>query len=454
MKLTLSLAFIGLLSGSVVYAQAPTTLTLDKAVEIALQNNTQVIQAQNTVEGRQSAVTAAYGGLLPTLDAGGSYSNRQSWSPVSGGGSQYIPGLGILQLPSSGGHTSSDAYSAELDSRWTLFNGLGNYAAINAAKATANATQLSSDRTVQSTVLQVHTLFLNVVRTFELMKVNEDNVKRSQRQLEQIEESNKVGSAALADVYRQRAQVGSDEFNLITAQTNYENAKMDLIFALGVDFNKEYQFDFTGIPVDIDTTEFVSVNANYADFGGLVGTALEKRPDYQSAVESFNSADAGVSGARSAFFPSVSASGSYLFSNNQLSGITDNKNLSLSLTVSLPIFSGFSLQSQLDQAEVTRKNADEQVKQADRQVRVDIRKALLGLQSAEKQVVVAQSSVQSALMDQQIAEEKYHLGASTLLDLLTANANYTTALSNKVNAVTGYLVAKKTAEFAIGTISK
>jgi len=454
MKLTLSLAFIGLLSASVVYAQVPTIITLDKAVDLALQNNTQVIQAQNSVEGRQSAVTAAYGGLLPSLDAGGSYSNRQGWSPVSGGGSQYIPGLGILQLPSSGGHTSSDAYSAELDSRWTIFNGFGNYASINSAKANANASQLSSDRTVQSTVLEVHTLFLNVVRTFELMKVNEDNVKRSQRQLEQIEESNKVGSAALADVYRQRAQVGSDEFNLISAQTNYENAKMDLIFALGIDFNKEYQFDFTGIPVDIDTTEFVSINANYADFGGLMNTALEKRPDYQSAVEGLNSADAGVSGARAAFFPSVSASGSYLFSNNQLSGITDNKNLNLSLTISLPIFSGFSLQNQLDQAEVTRKNADEQVKQADRQVRVDIRKALLSLQSAEKQVVVAQSSVQSALMDQQIAEEKYHLGASTLLDLLTANANYTTALSNKVNAVTGYLVAKKTAEFAIGTISK
>ncbi|HUL43359.1 MAG TPA: TolC family protein [Bacteroidota bacterium] len=454
MKLTLFLAVICLFFVTAVFAQAPTVLTLVKAVEIALQNNTQVIQAQNTVEGRQSAVTAAYGGLLPTLDAGGSYSNRQNWAPVTGGGSQYIPGLGILQLPSNGGHSSSDAYSAELDSRWTLFNGFGNYAAINSAKANANASQFTSDRTIQSTVLEIHTLFLNVVRTFQLMKVNEDNVKRSQRQLEQIEESNKVGSAALADVYRQRAQVGSDEFNLITAQTNYENAKMDLIFALGVDFNKEYQFDFTGIPTDIDTTEFVSVNANYADFGGLMSTALEKRPDYQSAVETLNSADAGVSGAKASFLPSISASGSFLFSNDQLSTITDNKNLNLSLSVSIPIFSGFSLQSQLDQAEVTRKNADEGLKEADRQVRIDIRKALLGLQSAEKQVVVAQSSVQSALMDQQIAEEKYHLGASTLLDLLTANANYTTALSNKVNAVAGYLVAKKTAEFAIGTISK
>jgi outer membrane protein TolC len=57
-------------------------------------------------------------------------------------------------------------------------------------------------------------------------------------------------------------------------------------------------------------------------------------------------------------------------------------------------------------------------------------------------------------MDRKIAEEKYNLGAGTLLDLLVATANYTTALSNKVNAVVGYLLSKKQAEYALGTLSK
>jgi outer membrane protein len=108
----------------------------------------------------------------------------------------------------------------------------------------------------------------------------------------------------------------------------------------------------------------------------------------------------------------------------------------------------------VDQAQAQQKNAAEGLRQSERQVTVDIRKALLDLESAEKQVGVTQTSVESADMDRKIAEEKYNLGAGTLLDLLIANANYTTALSNKVNAAIGYLLAKKQVEFAVGTISQ
>jgi outer membrane protein TolC len=57
-------------------------------------------------------------------------------------------------------------------------------------------------------------------------------------------------------------------------------------------------------------------------------------------------------------------------------------------------------------------------------------------------------------MDRKIAEEKYNLGAGTLLDLLVATANYTGALSDKVDAVISFLLAKKNTELALGTISK
>jgi len=436
------------------YGQEPVTLTLDKAVEVALAKNTQVIQAQYSVEGKQSSVTAAVGGLLPTLSASGSYLNRQQWTPLTAGGSTFIPGIGTIVLPGSGGHSVSESYSAGLSSSLVLYDGFTNYANITAAKTSESSSEFTLERTVQNTILQTYTFFLNVDRTFELMKVSEDNLKHSKRQLEQIEESNKIGSAALADVYRQQVQVSTDELSLITAQSNYEKAKLALVAFLGVDFNAEYKFDFAGIPQDIDTTEFASVNAKYADLNGLMNTAIEKRPDYQSAVESFNSADAAVTGAKGAYLPTVSANGSYGLNNTELRYITDNQNLSISLGISVPIFSGFSLQSQVEQAEVARNIADEQVKQAERQVRVDVRGALLDLDAAEKQVYVTQTGIESAAADQDIATEKYHLGAGTLLDVLTANANYTTALSNKVNAVTGYLLAKKTTEFVLGIITK
>lgn len=454
MKFTVSMVIFFVLFLGLAHGQGSVSLTLEKSVDLALEKNTQVIQAQNTVSARQSSVQSAIGNLLPSLDASGSYSNIRNWTPVSVGRTQFIPGYGNLSLPSSGGFSLSESYSTGLDSRIVLFNGFANYANVRRSKADASSSEYNLSRTQQSTVLQTHSLFLNVVRTYKLLKVNEDNLKRSKRQLERITESNKVGSVALADVYRQRVQAGNDELNLIRAQSDHEKAKADLIAFLGIDYNNEYTFDFTGIPVDIDTTEFTSINARYSDFNGLVSTATEKRPDYQASIENLNSAEASVSAATAGYFPTVSASGSFGYRNSTLSTLTDNRDLTVSVSVSLPIFNGFSTQNQIEQTQVARQNADEQLKQSQRQIRVDVRKALLDLESSEKQVNVTQTSVESADMDRKIAEEKYNLGAGTLLDLLVATANYTTALSNKVNAVTNYLLAKKQTEFSLGIITK
>jgi outer membrane protein len=442
----------GLFFTCAAFAQQTIVLTLDKSVDIARQKNSTVVQARNSVDGEHYATAAAYGALLPSVSGNAQFNRSQQWKEE--------PGFSIIgdQLIPNSGFSASNNYSAGIGGQWTLFNGFANTSNISRAKANANAGEFNLARAEQSTIYQTHTLFLNVVRTSELLTVAQDNLKRSNQQLERITESNKVGAVALADVYREQVQVGNDELGVIQAQNNFEKAKADLIAFLGTSPDQEYQFDFTGIPKDIDTTEFRSVNALYTNRGQLVASALEKRPDYLATIEAANSADASVTFARAGHLPSVTAQANYGYNGYDnpagSSALKDNRSLGFSLNFSLPIFSGFATQNQVEQAQVQQRNASEQMQQADRQVRVDIRKALLDLEAAEKQVMVTQTSIYSAEMDQKIAEEKYNLGAGTLLDLLVAHANYSTAQSNKVNAVTGYLLAKKQAEYSIGTISK
>ncbi len=433
-------------------AQEAKTITLQSAVDLAIEKNVSVIQARNTLEASQSAKTAAVGAMLPNLDLSGSFSRSQTWSDQAAGVVFYqgIP----IPVGAGTNFRANNSFSSGLSSQVTLFNGFANTSGVSRATSNANAADRSLDRTVQGAIYQTNQLFLSVVQTFQLLKVNQDNLKRSERQLERITESNKVGAVAVADVYRQKVQVGSDELALIQAESNHEKAKADLIAYLGIDFDKEYKFDFTGVPDSIDTTEFAGLNAQYANFDNLYNSAVGKRPDYLATVENYNAADAGVTVARSGYYPTVSLFGSYGYNNTELSTLTDNRNLYFAVNVNLPIFSGFSTQNSIEQAQVQRRNADEQVKQSARQVRVDVRKALLDLEAAEKQVSVTQSSVVSAAMDRTIAEEKYNLGAGTLLDLLVATANYTTAQSNKVNAVIGYLLSKKATEYALGSLAK
>jgi outer membrane protein len=448
MKL-LSVAICILLFTGIAVSQTGKVLTLDAAVQLALERNVQILQARNRYEGTGASTRAAYGALLPTLSASGSFSRQQQWQA---GGVTLINGV-PYQYPD--GFNAYNNYSAGISSRLTLFNGFANTSNIAAAQANASAMQFSVKRTEQTVILQTHVLFLSIARASQLLNVADDNLKRSRRQLERITESNKVGAVALADVYRQQVQVGTDELSLIQAQSTYESAKADLVAYLGVEYDeKAWTIDVSQAPTDIDTTEFAELNSRYSDFDNLVTTAVGQRPDYASTVEALNAASSGVTIAKAGHLPTVSAGGSFGYSNSELDKLTDNRSLSLNLSVSLPIFTGFSVSNQVEQASVQEMNAQEDLNQAKRQIGVDITKARLSLDQAEKSLIVSKSSVVSAEMDRQIAEEKYNLGAGTLLDMLVATANYTNAVSGKVNSIFDYLLAKKTMEYALGSITQ
>ena len=95
-------------------------------------------------------------------------------------------------------------------------------------------------------------------------------------------------------------------------------------------------------------------------------------------------------------------------------------------------------------------NADLSVQQAQRNINVQIKEALLDLDASRKQYDVSQKGLISAEQDYKIAEERYNLGAGTLLDLLTANANLVNAQANKVNATYNFITQKKNVEYVLG----
>jgi outer membrane protein len=437
------------LAGAVSFSQGPTektpkSITLDQAVQIALERNISVLTAQYTLEGQQSAVTAAYGNLLPTLSANGNWQRTQSDRQ-----STFIQGIGNIPLRQV---ATTNSFNTSIGSNLLLFNGFANTANVRRATSNAMSAEQTLNRARQSIVFQVQTLYSNLLRDEELLKVNEDNLKRDRRQLEQIVESNRVGSKSIADVYRQQVQVGNDELALIQAQNTYDKMRADLIFALGLSVTDVYDFHDASIRLDVDTTEFKAVNEQYRDFRLLVNEALGVRPDYLSAIENVNAANSSVTVATGGHFPSIAAFVSYGLNSTELGKMSDNRSFLWGLNISFPLFNGWQTTNQVQQAKVTLKTAEQELNQAERQVQVDIAKSLLDLEAAEKQVYVTINSVISATEDRRIAEEKYNLGAGTILDLLTAEANYTLALSNKVNAAYNYFLVKKQLEYNIGRI--
>lgn len=427
------------------FSQAPQTLSLKQAVDLALEKNVTVIQSQNNIEAAQSRVLAAYGNYLPTLSASGSWNRNQNDQAGAFTSSTFG---GTISLPASFSVTNS--FSTRLDLNYVVFDGFGREAGFNAAKSSEASSEDRAIRTRQAITNAVENNYLNVLRLEQLVKVSEENLKRDNRQLERISESNKVGAVALADVYRQQTQVASDELFLITSQNNYDKSKADLVALVGLDMATEYQLVDPSISTSIDQSGLDSVQRRYGNLNALGGRALVARPDYMAAKNDLSAAESGVTDARSGYFPTVSASAGYGMSNNDFSRITDNKNLSWGVSIRWNVFDAFRTNQSLQTAIASRKTAEASLLQAERDIAVQVKKALLDVEAARKQVQVSQKGLVSATEDRKIAEERYNLGAGTLLDLLTANAGLVNAQANSINASYNHIVANRNLEYVVG----
>ena len=421
-------------------------LTLEDAVKIALDQNISVRQAQNNMESAQSGVLSAYGAYLPTLSASGNWTRRQTERPAS---TQFILGIPI---PVPATSSTNNDFSTGVSLGYTIFDGLNREANLNRATSTAVAAEQQATRTRQQIVYLVQSAYLNVLRTEQLVKVSEENLKRDQRQLNRISESARVGSSSIADVYRQQSIVAGDEVNLIGAQNNFDKAKADLLSLIGTDVGGDYVVSDPSVSTDITAEELESTKGFTVKFENLRQQAIAVRPDYQGAMESYDAAQSGVTSASSRYWPSIRASAGYGLSGTTLETIKDQKGINWGISVNWTLFDGFQTNQNIQAASAAKRNAELTLLQTERNISVDVKKALLDLEASRKQYQATEKALVSATQDRKVAEERYNLGAGTLLDLLTANAGFVNAQANRVNATYSYIVSRRNLEYALGEI--
>ena len=322
-----------------IYSQSQ--LTLNEAIKIALQKNSGLLSNENNLLKSESNLTAAYGNFLPNLNASGSW----SWNKNKGEGYE----------------ADSRSWSVGINSSIVLFDGLSNFANLSRSQNNYEAVKLAIEQKKQEVVFQTINLYYAIVESEQLLKVREEDVKQQQKNLETIEERNRLGSVTKADVYQQQVQLGNAELQLIQQKNVLETSKSNLLFYLGLDVLENYQYsdNFSEREIKILDTD---INTDYDRLSELVKQALNNRRDYLAQKLTLDAYYDNLTIARSGHLPSLTGRLGYGTDANVPEDLFKNHLFSAGLTLSIPLFSGFSTHNLIQSAEVDAMNYELQVR--------------------------------------------------------------------------------------------
>jgi len=432
-------SFITITLCSSIFAQQ--TFTLQDAITAALNKNTSFIKQQNNLATQSAAVKSAYGNLLPTLSAGGSW----GWSRVTdkGGGTQ-IDYFG-RETALSSSQTDTRSYSLNAGGNVTLFDGLSNIANINQANNEYDAAKFDLEKLKQDIILQTTNLYFAVVSDDSLLKYQDEDLKYNQELLKKIKEMQQLKMVTKADVYSQEAQTANSEVAYLQAKNNYEKAKISLLNYLSLDINSDYAYTLPGETEDTLLTD--------QNFNQLYQTALENRNDYQSQKLKVESSENQLTISRSGLFPTLS--GNYRFSTSATSpdNLFNRKTYSVGLSLNIPIFSNWNTEYSIESSNVSLKNTNEDLQALERQIATDVKNAQLDLQTSKLQLEASKKALQSSTESWKIKKESYQVGAVTYIDLQQTYNNYLQSLYNNVQAQYNYYTKQYALLGAIGELN-
>lgn len=411
-------------------AQQPDTttqslqITLADAIQRALQVQPTMVSAEGSVRSANAQRLASNGAFLPSVALSG--------GSTRSGGSQVI---GNQIVPSSARTNFTGGLSASLD----LFTGFRRIALRSAAGAVQDAADAGLISQRYAVTLLTKQAFYNALADDELVRVAQAQLARTRQELQISVDKLRVGSATRSDSLRSAVDVGNARIALLQAQSNLAFAQATLGRQIGVDVPVRAVPD-TVLPPLPDTM-------------GMRAATLGTAPQVRQGDALARAARAQLWASRSSYWPTFNASVSKGYSGLEApwtSGSTFSDNWSVRFGFSWTLFNGFAREQGVTNSSVSRDVAEAQAADTRRAVNATLTQAMSGLETAAAQLEIAQANLAAATEDMRVQQERYRVGASTILDLLTSQAALTTAAVNVVQARFSYLISRATLEALVG----
>ena len=437
--ITLMLSAVLWLVPGIVRAQEIRAMAFSEAIGIALDRNLDLKQVGNQVALGETAVQEAKADFYPDLSLRLTPSQRygQAFDQTTGRYENQV----------------SETLNLTAASSINLFDGFGNTTAYRAAGLDLKANRESLEQMRQRIVYETASGFLQVNMDEGLIRIEEENLNAQQQQLRRIEAFWKQGKRAKADVQQQQASVALAELRLLTVQRSAEVSRLHLKQTLNLD--------------PVEAIRFVAMASDLAEDASfrpepLIGETLLERSDVEAQQHRIEAAEERIQAAKAGYLPTLSFSlsaGTNYSSLDGISGMSDqlfnhNPTAGVALSLNLPIFDQSRTRSNVARAQVQFKNEQLSLESLLQTAAFEAQQATLDFQTARKQVGAAQAQEQAAQEALAATEERYTVGAATLVELSQSRATYVDAASSLMEARYGVLMEHLTVEYSRGNIEQ
>jgi outer membrane protein len=411
-------------------------ITFPDALQIALEHNSTLRQAQNAAKTTDVNVYQARGQFYPDL-------------ALSTRGSQNY-GRNFDESEGRVFDTSTRSASVGLSSSVTLFDGFGNTATLDQAKLDRQASNQDLTRTRETVVFTVAANFLALVQQQEQLRVRRESLAAESELERQIKDYVDAGARTIADLYQQQSTVAAARLAVVDAERAAQLAEVDLMQTLQLDPAGAYQFE----PPPYDP----SMTRDAPTLDAMLASAYAQRADLRAEENRLEAAGQGIRIAKSGRWPTITLGADYGsdYTSSSDLGLGDQfdqrRGGTLGLSFTLPIFNRGNTTAAIRRAEIETNNAQIALDALRTQVGLDVRRAYLDFNADREQLSAADSQVKAAELALQAAQDRYQAGAATLVELTQARASQVEAASALVTAKSNLVFQRTLVDYFIGEL--
>jgi len=406
---------------------APIELSMGDCIALALKNNPTLKIAEAGKEKNRWAIKQSEASKGFTL----SFDHTDSHYNTAPNPSDFIYD-----------YTYYTDFDNELSLGLTLYSGGKLEGQIDQAKLNFKIGDLNLDATKQQLKLSAVSAYFDVLQYQKILEVNQESMDDLDAHLAKVQAQYGAGMVPKADFLYSQVQLSSTQDGLIRVRNNYENAVENLSTVIGLPMNSEVKLK--------DDFHYEKYALTMDD---CVQYTLKNRPEMAEYQASISVAKDNLTIAQSGYLPTVTFKGTRDWDDQTLPGQT-SRTWQVSLTASLNVLDAGLTASQLKQAKYGLETAQQQARQNQDSIVLEVRQAYHSLREAENRIETAEVSVEHAEEDYKISEIGYSSGVTDNLNVIDAELALAQAKTLYIQALYDYNTSKVKLDKAMGVTVK